>query len=97
MNLTLVMLRAGKYVLVEKPLATGAAEALAMVEAAEQAGVKFMVDFHMHTVLRRHAWRAASGGLRALGHGKSADFRLVSHDRRASMSFKSRTLADARS
>jgi predicted dehydrogenase len=43
---TLVMLRAGKHVLVEKPLATSVADALAMVEAAEQAGVLFMVDFH---------------------------------------------------
>jgi len=43
---TLVMLRAGKHVLVEKPLATSVVEARAMVEAAEQAGVTFMVDFH---------------------------------------------------
>ena len=42
----LVMLRAGKHVLVEKPLATSVADAFAMVEAAEQAGVTFMVDFH---------------------------------------------------
>ena len=39
MDPTLMMLRAGKHVLVEKPLATSVAEALAMVEAAEQAGV----------------------------------------------------------
>jgi predicted dehydrogenase len=43
---TLVMLRAGKHVMVEKPLATSVADALAMVEAAEQAGALFMVDFH---------------------------------------------------
>jgi predicted dehydrogenase len=43
---TLAMLRAGKHVLVEKPLATSIADARAMVEAAERAGVKFMVDFH---------------------------------------------------
>ena len=43
---TLAMLRAGKHVMVEKPLATNVAAALAMVEAAEQAGVRFMVDFH---------------------------------------------------
>lgn len=42
----LAMLRAGKHVMVEKPLATSVADALAMVEAAEGAGVKFMVDFH---------------------------------------------------
>ena len=42
----LTMLRAGKHVLVEKPLATSVAEALAMMEAAEAAGFKLMVDFH---------------------------------------------------
>lgn len=42
----LAMLRAGKHVLVEKPLATSVAEARAMVLAADQAGVKLMVDFH---------------------------------------------------
>lgn len=42
----LAMLRAGKHVMVEKPLATSVGEARAMVEAAERAGVKFMVDFH---------------------------------------------------
>jgi len=43
---TLQMLAAGKHVLVEKPLATTVAECRQMVEAAEAAGVKFMVDFH---------------------------------------------------
>ena len=46
MEPTLVMLRAGKHVLVEKPLATSVVQARAMVEAAEQAGVTLMVDFH---------------------------------------------------
>jgi predicted dehydrogenase len=40
------MLAAGKHVLVEKPLATTVTEARKMVEAAEAAGVKLMVDFH---------------------------------------------------
>jgi predicted dehydrogenase len=43
---TLAMLRAGKHVLVEKPLATSVGEALAMTEAAEASGLKLMVDFH---------------------------------------------------
>ena len=43
---TVAMLRAGKHVLVEKPLATSVADALTMVAAAEQAGVTLMVDFH---------------------------------------------------
>lgn len=42
----LAMLRAGKHVLVEKPLATTTVEALAMTEAAETRGLKLMVDFH---------------------------------------------------
>lgn len=42
----LAMLRAGKHVLVEKPLATSVAEALAMVHEAETRGLKLMVDFH---------------------------------------------------
>src|SRR5689334_17355662 len=42
----LTMLRAGKHVLVEKPLATTVAEARAMVDAADAAGRSLMVDFH---------------------------------------------------
>jgi len=42
----LAMLAAGKHLLVEKPLATSVAEALAMTRAAERAGLKLMVDFH---------------------------------------------------
>lgn len=42
----LEMLRAGKHVLIEKPLATSLKEARSIVEAARKAKVKLMVDFH---------------------------------------------------
>ncbi len=38
--------RAGKHILIEKPLATTVADAEAIVQAAEQAGITLMVDFH---------------------------------------------------
>jgi predicted dehydrogenase len=43
---TLLLIGAGKHVLVEKPLATSVADATRMVEAAAAAGVTLMVDFH---------------------------------------------------
>lgn len=42
----LKMLSAGKHVLVEKPMATSVVECRQMIEAAERAGVKLMVNFH---------------------------------------------------
>jgi len=42
----LAAIRRGKHVLVEKPLATTEEEALQIVEAAREAGVTLMVDFH---------------------------------------------------
>ena len=43
---TIEVLRAGKHVLIEKPLATSLKEARAIVRAARKAKVKLMVDFH---------------------------------------------------
>jgi len=42
----LKMLAAGKHVLVEKPMATSVVECRQMIEAAAQAGLKLMVNFH---------------------------------------------------
>ncbi len=42
----LKMLRAGKHVLVEKPMATSAGECEEMLAAAREAGTKLMVNFH---------------------------------------------------
>ncbi|HUT73444.1 MAG TPA: Gfo/Idh/MocA family oxidoreductase [Armatimonadota bacterium] len=42
----LAVLRAGKHLLVEKPLALTVAECEQIIAAARQAGVKLMVDFH---------------------------------------------------
>lgn len=45
---TLAAAAAGKHVLVEKPMATSVAEARAMVDACEQAGVRLGVAYHLH-------------------------------------------------
>jgi predicted dehydrogenase len=42
----LEMIRAGKHLLIEKPLATTVREAARILEAARKAGVRVMVDFH---------------------------------------------------
>ncbi len=42
----LAAIKAGKHVLVEKPFTTDIEEANAIIAAAEEAGVKLMVDFH---------------------------------------------------
>lgn len=41
------LLEAGKHVLVEKPLTTSLEEARALVELADRAGVRAMVDYHL--------------------------------------------------
>jgi len=45
-RVALEMIRAGKHLLIEKPLATTTREATRIVEAAGKAGVRVMVDFH---------------------------------------------------
>lgn len=45
-QVALQMIRAGKHLLIEKPLATTVREARRIVEAARRAGVRVMVDFH---------------------------------------------------
>ena len=45
-DICLALARAGKHLLVEKPLATSVEDAQAIVDAATEAGVTAMVDFH---------------------------------------------------
>ena len=47
--------RAGKHIIVEKPLATSIEDLDRIAEAVSQAGIKFMVDFHCRWCHR--AWR----------------------------------------
>jgi len=62
--------RAGKHVLVEKPMATTGADARAMVAAARDAGVVLGVAYHLrwHAGHRALAERVRSGGLGELLH-----------------------------
>jgi predicted dehydrogenase len=55
--------RAGKHVLTEKPMATGVAEAEAMVEACDRAGVTLAVAYHMR-------WHAGHRQLAAAVHAE---------------------------
>jgi predicted dehydrogenase len=45
-EIAIAAIRAGKHVILEKPMATTVEDAEAIAEAAHQAGVKLMVDFH---------------------------------------------------
>jgi predicted dehydrogenase len=63
--------RAGKHVLCEKPLALTSADAVRMIDACEQAGVKLMEAF----MYRLHPlWRAAAD---AVGSGQIGELRAV--------------------
>lgn len=44
--IALAMIRAGKHLLIEKPLATSTREALRIVEQAKKRDVRLMIDFH---------------------------------------------------
>ena len=62
--------RAGKHVLTEKPMATDVAEAEAMVEACDRAGVTLAVAYHMrwHAGHRQLAAAVHAGRLGTLRH-----------------------------
>ena len=67
---TIAAARAGKHVLVEKPMATEVADAEAMVEACERAGVRLGVAYHMrwHAGHRQVAELVRAGKLGTLRH-----------------------------
>ena len=62
--------RAGKHVLMEKPMATDVAEAEAMVEACDEAGVTLAIAYHMrwHAGHRQLAAAVHTGRLGTLRH-----------------------------
>jgi predicted dehydrogenase len=82
--LALAALRAGKHVLVEKPLATRSADALQLVRAAKAAGRVLMVDhtFVYHPAVQRIAKLAASGELGRISYIDSTriNLGLFQHD-----------------
>ncbi len=66
---TIAALRAGKHVLVEKPMATSAAEARSMVDAARASKVQLGVGYHLrwhngHRLLSRSVHKGELGELR---------------------------------
>ncbi len=67
---TMPLLAAGKHVLCEKPLATNQADALAMAEAAQQAGVVNMVNLSYRNVpaLQAAAQMVAAGAIGTVRH-----------------------------
>lgn len=75
--------RAGKHVLTEKPMATEVAEARAMVEACDEAGVVLAVAYHMrwHAGHRKLAGLVHAGGLGTLRHVRAQWTFLAQDDR----------------
>jgi predicted dehydrogenase len=71
-EVALAAARAGKHLLVEKPLATSLAEAQSLAQAAEQADVLLMVDFH-------NRWNPAfAAARRAVEQGEVGEVQMVS-------------------
>jgi predicted dehydrogenase len=71
---TLAAIAAGKHVICEKPLASNAADALRLYEAATRAGVKHLVCFNYRFFPAvRLAWELVQGG--ELGELRQARFR----------------------
>lgn len=72
---------AGKHILCEKPLATSVAEAQAIVDAADRAGVKLMVDFHNRVnppfVAARDSVRNGTIGTPAYGYARLSNTLFV--------------------
>ena len=67
---TIAAARAGKHVLTEKPMATDLAQAQAMVEACDRAGVTLAIAYHMrwHAGHRKLAEAVHAGRLGTLRH-----------------------------
>ncbi|MBN1123233.1 MAG: bi-domain-containing oxidoreductase [Anaerolineae bacterium] len=70
---TIRALRAGKHVLVEKPMALTVADCRAMIEAAQEAGVLLTVDFNRRMAPTAQALKAA---LDQIGGPKTVIFRV---------------------
>lgn len=80
-EIALAAAQAGKHILCEKPLATTVAEAQAIVDAAAEAGVKLMVDFHNRAnppfVAAREQVRSGAIGTPAYGYARLSNTTFV--------------------
>ena len=80
-EIALAAAKAGKHILCEKPLATTVAEAQAIVDAAAEAGVTLMVDFHNRAnppfVAAREQVRSGAIGTPAYGYVRLSNTTFV--------------------
>lgn len=80
-EIALAAAKAGKHILCEKPLATTVEEAQAIVDAAAQAGVTLMVDFHNRVnppfVAAREQVRSGAIGTPAYGYARLSNTTFV--------------------